>query len=107
MGLVALTFLSEPDVAFSITPESLLGGAVSAACSERHCFNILNQQFDSSRLSQKRFGVQEVLRAGVLEDVARACIENRSPQEVIGGGCESSPRNRPQDVARGNCQNRL
>ncbi|CAE7217123.1 unnamed protein product [Symbiodinium pilosum] len=30
VGFVALTFLSEPDVAFSITPENILGGAVSA-----------------------------------------------------------------------------
>lgn len=30
VGLVALTFVSEPTVAFSITPENILGGAVSA-----------------------------------------------------------------------------
>ena len=34
VGFVALTFLSEPDVAFSITPENILGGAVSAARTE-------------------------------------------------------------------------
>lgn len=31
VGLVALTFLTEPAVDFSITPDSILGGAVSAS----------------------------------------------------------------------------
>ena len=31
VGLVALTFLTEPTVDFSITPDNILGGAVSVA----------------------------------------------------------------------------